>query len=139
MVTASCSTIFLSSSMIFRTMTSQLQTLYDDETVRKIMERHYDLMRKFREAEFSRKLKTAVETRSKGYENEIIKEGDMVFYLNQDKKAWLGPVAVFSVQKNSIFLFANGSMKKVPRCNVQLCNYEGESGEQQLTEKDESG
>ena len=28
-------------------------SLYDDETVRKIMERHYDLMRKFREAEFS--------------------------------------------------------------------------------------
>ena len=81
-------------------------SLYDDETVRKIMERHYNLMRKFREAEFSRKLKTAVETRSKGYKNEIIKEGDMVFYQNKDKKAWLGPVAVFSVQRNSIFLFA---------------------------------
>ena len=50
----------------------------------------------------------------------------MVFYQNQDKKAWLGPVPVFSVQKSSIFLFANGSMKKVPRCNVKLCNSEGE-------------
>ena len=78
-------------------------------------------------------------TRSKGYENEIIKEGDIVFYQNQDKKAWLGPMEVFSVQKNAVFLFANGSMKKVPRCNVQLCNYEGESVEQQSTEMDESG
>merc|ERR1712030_98948 len=41
-------------------------SLYDNETVRKIMETHYDLMRKFREAEFLRKLRTAVETRSKG-------------------------------------------------------------------------
>ena len=53
-------------------------SLYDDETVRKIMERHYELMKKFREAEFSRKLNRARETRLKGYEDEIIKEGDLV-------------------------------------------------------------
>ena len=101
-------------------------SLYDDEGVRKIMERHYDLMKKFREAEFSRKLKTAMAARSKGYEDEMIEEGDMVFYQNQDKKAWLGPVPVFSVQKNSNFLFANDSMKKIPRCNVQLLRSEGD-------------
>ena len=32
-----------------------------------------------------------------------------------------------SVQRNSIFLFANGSMCKVPRCNVQLCKSEGDT------------
>ena len=30
-------------------------SLYDDETVRRIMERHLKLMKKFREVEFSRK------------------------------------------------------------------------------------
>ena len=30
--------------------------LYDDEGVRKIMKRHYEVMKNFREAEFSRKL-----------------------------------------------------------------------------------
>ena len=50
----------------------------------------------------------------------IVKEGDYVFYQHRDGKAWLGPVKVFPVQINSIFLFANGSMCKVPRYNVQL-------------------
>ena len=31
---------------------------------------------------------------------------------------------MFSVQGNSVFLFANGSMRKVPRCNIQLCDQE---------------
>ena len=32
---------------------------YDDEAVRKIMERHYGMMKRFRELEFSKKLKKA--------------------------------------------------------------------------------
>ena len=49
-----------------------------------------------------------------------MKEGDFVFYQHRDRKAWLGPVKVFSVHNNSVFLFVNGSMKKIPRCNIQL-------------------
>ena len=33
--------------------------LYDNEQVRKIMERHYEMMKEFREQEFTRKLKRA--------------------------------------------------------------------------------
>ena len=110
-------------------------SLYDDESVRRIMERHHEMMRKFREVEFSRKLNRAKETRLKGYEDEVIKEGDLVLYQHQDKKAWLGPVRVFSIQRNSVFLFANGSMRKIPRCNVQLCSSEEEK-EQSDSEKD---
>ena len=43
-----------------------------------------------------------------------------MFYQHRAGKAWLGPVRVFSVQSNSVFLFTNGSICKVPRCNVQL-------------------
>ena len=32
-------------------------SLYDDEMVRKIMERHYNMMKEFRELEFTKKLK----------------------------------------------------------------------------------
>ena len=39
---------------------------YDDEAVRKIIERHYGMMKKFRQLEFGKKLKKA---RSKGYED----------------------------------------------------------------------
>ena len=103
------------------TGTLATDSLYDDESVRRIMERHYEMMKKFREAEFSKKLQKARDTRLKGYEDKIINEGDLVYYQNQDKKAWLGPVEVFSRKGNSVFLFANGSMKKIPRCNIQLC------------------
>ena len=53
---------------------------YDDEAVRKIMERYYGMMNKFRELEFSKKLKKASETRSKGYEDIIVKDGYLVYY-----------------------------------------------------------
>ena len=111
-------------------------SLYDDEAVRRIMERHHEMMKKFREVEFSRKLIKAKETRMKGYEDEIIKEGDRVYYQYQDKKAWLGPVPVFSIQGNSILLYTNGSIRKIPRCNIQLYSSEGDE-ESACTEKDE--
>ena len=55
-------------------------SLYDNETVRQIMERHFELMKEFREAEFTRKLEKENNTRSKGYKDVILKEGDWVFY-----------------------------------------------------------
>ena len=51
-------------------------SLYDDEMVRKIMERHYSMMKEFRELEFSKKLKKASNTRARGYENIKVKEND---------------------------------------------------------------
>ena len=59
---------------------------YDDEAVRKIMERHYGMMKEFRELEFSMKLKKAREAISKGYENTPMKNRDIVYYQNQDKR-----------------------------------------------------
>ena len=99
-------------------------SLYDDEQVRKIMERHYEMMKEFREQEFTRKLKRAKNTRSKGYEDILIKEGDLVYYQHQDRKAWMGLVKVFAVKGKDVFIFANGNVRKVPRCNVQLCKSE---------------
>ena len=37
-------------------------SLYDDEMVRKIMERHYEMMKEFREQEFTKKLRKARHT-----------------------------------------------------------------------------
>ena len=41
-------------------------SLYDDEMIRNIMERHYIMMKEFRELEFSKKLRRASKTRMKG-------------------------------------------------------------------------
>ena len=87
--------------------------------------------------EFSKKLKGASETRSRGYEDIQVKEGDLVYYQHQDKKAWLGPVKVFAVKGRDIFVFANGSVRKVQRCNVQLCETEDDDSEEKDGKQEE--
>ena len=108
----------------FTTENEATDSLYDDEIVRRIIERHYEMMKEFREQEFTNKLMKAKHTRSKGYEDVKIKEGVLVYYQHQDKKSWLEPVKVFAVNGKDVFVFANGSIRKVPRCNVQLCEEE---------------
>ena len=67
-----------------------------------------------------------------GYEDVKIDTGDLVFYQYEDKKAWLGPERVFAVNGGDVFIFANGNIRKVPRCNVQL------SEKHEEIEKDET-
>ena len=90
------------------------------------MVRHYGMLKEFRELEFSKKLKKANEARARGYEDKQVKNDNIVYYQNQDKKAWLGPVRVFAVKGRDIFIFANGGIKKVHGCNIQLCESEDE-------------
>ena len=73
-------------------------------------------------------MRKANKTTSKGYEDVIIDTGDLVFYQYEDKKAWLGPEKVFAVNGGDIFIFANGNLRKVPRCNVQLSEKKEEIG-----------
>ena len=108
----------------FTTGNEATDSLYDDEMVKRIMERHYEMMKEFREQDFTKKLKKAKHTRSKGYEDIERKEGDMVYYQHQDKKSGLGPVKVFAINGRDVFVLANGSVRKVPRCNVQICEEE---------------
>ena len=79
------------------------ELLYENEAVRQIIARHGELMKEFREAEFRRKLENAKKTRTKGYEDVILK-GAIVFYQHEGKKAWLGLVKVFALNGNSIFI-----------------------------------
>ena len=54
----------------------------------------------------------------KGYEDVKIKTRDFEFYQYEDKKAWLGPEKVFTVNGEDVFIFEIGNIRKVPRCNV---------------------
>ena len=110
------------SVMLPRLTTGNMATdsICDDEMVRNIMERHYTMMKEFRETEFSKKLQKVNKTRIRGYEDININEGDLVFYQYEDKKAWLGPERVFAVKGRDVFIFMNGSIRKIPRCNMHL-------------------
>merc|ERR1712237_117435 len=96
------------------------ESLYDDEAIRRIMERHHEVLKQYREIEFTKKLERAKDTRSKGYEDIILQEGDIVFYQNKGNKAWCGPEKIFAIQNNLIFIIANGSMEKIPRSNIEF-------------------
>ena len=96
--------------------------LFDDGMIRRVMEPHYIMIKKFRELELSKKLRRESKTRMKSYEDIKVSEGYIVHYQYQEKKAWLRPSKVFATNGNDIFIFANGNIRKVPRCNVQLCD-----------------
>ena len=76
------------------------ESMYEDEAVRKIMENHFEVGRKFRELEFGVKLDKAMSARMKGFEDMIIQKDDKVFYQTNNEKAWLGPTKVLNVDKN---------------------------------------
>ena len=46
---------------------------------------------------------------------------------------------MFAVKGNEIFIFANGSVRKVPRYNMQLCEKENEESEIIDEEKQKGG
>ena len=81
-------------------------------------------MKDFRGLEFSKKLRKASKTRMKGYEDIEVSECYLVYYQHQDKKAWLGPAKMVASKGNDIFIFANGNIRKVPKCNIQICEKE---------------
>ena len=97
-------------------------SLFDSEAVQKIMERHHDFIKKFREVEYSEKIKKAASVRSGVMNNRFYKEGDEVFYQEKDKNAWLGPVKVFCQRGREVYIFANGNIKKVHVCKVKPFN-----------------
>ena len=59
----------------FTTENEATDSLHGDGIVGRIMERHYEMMIEFRDQEFTKKLKKAKHTRSKGYEDVKIKKG----------------------------------------------------------------
>ena len=84
-------------------------------------------MKEFRDLEFSKKLRKASTTRMKGYEDIKVSEGVLVYYQYKNMKAWLGPAKLFATNDNGILIFTNANIRKVRRCNVQLCEKEIEN------------
>ena len=76
------------------------ESLFEDKGVRQIMERHFEVGKKFREMKFGAKLDKAVCIRMRGYEDMIIEKNDEVFYQTQNENVWLGPAKVTDVDNN---------------------------------------
>ena len=83
------------------------------------MERHHSITKEFRECEYASKLKKAIESQNRSFNNIKYKEGDSVYFQDMNKKGWYGPVKVFCHRGRDVWVFTNGSLKKVADCKVQ--------------------
>jgi hypothetical protein len=81
---------------------------FDSENVRRIMERTLEINKVFRETDFGDKLMKASIQRKRMFTDENYKEDDLVFYQSMRNKAWVGPVKVFCQKGCNVFLWANG-------------------------------
>ena len=95
------------------------ESMYDSEAIKKIMERHHEVTKSFREVEYSTKLEKASKTQNRSFNNEKYKENDKVFNQNKDKKAWICPEKVFCQKGRDVYLWSSGDLKKVASCKVQ--------------------
>ena len=55
------------------------ESMFEDEGVRRIMEGHFEIGKKFRELEFGAKIDKAAGARMKGFEDMIIEKNDKVY------------------------------------------------------------
>ena len=93
------------------------EAAFDSEAIQKIMERHHQVVKEFREAEYETKLEKASNIRNNSFNDIHYKEGDLIFYQDLNNKAWLGPSKVFCHRGRDVWIFANGSLKK--SCKLQ--------------------
>ena len=118
------------------------ESLFDSEAVSKVMERHHEITKKFREAEYENKLIKASEVRKGSFNDMKYEEGDLVFYQEKNNKSWYGPVKVFCHRNRDVFIWSNGDLKKVADCKVQPCKVyarEGENKEESMNTTNDSG
>jgi hypothetical protein len=95
------------------------ESMFESKSLRIHMDRHQEVLKQFRDSEFSSKLKHASKQRKNKTEDIKYQENDWVFYQYRDKKDWRGPVQVFCHRGVNVFVFANGDIKKVHQCQVQ--------------------
>ena len=79
-----------------------MESVFEEERVRHIMEGYFEAGKKFRELEFGVQIEKAASTRLKGFENMIIEKDDEVFYQTQNEKAWFRPAKVVDLDKNMV-------------------------------------
>ena len=93
------------------------ESMHDSEAVQRIMERHTEVTKAFRETEFLSKISRAAGQQNRIFNNVRYEQNDLVFYQEKDGKRWCGPVRVQAHRGREVWLWANGSLKNVSECS----------------------
>merc|ERR1712114_113854 len=123
--------------LTIKTVASESPT--DAEAVRRIMETITKTTMEFREAEMKKKLKDCqdISTRSYQHQGDYI-EGDKVWYQYKDTTAWHGPASVICQRGNTVFVHANGEVRKLAACRVKPCELRERKSEEKEVQKEEN-
>ena len=91
----------------------------ESEAVRRHIENQKEINKKYREVEYGEKLKVALNARNASFNNYLYTPGEKVFYQHKGGKQWFGPATVEKMEGRSVWILANGDMKKVASCHLQ--------------------
>ena len=69
---------------------------FDSVYVKRIMNRHSEIMKKFQVAEYSEKLGSVLKKNGKAWQHIRYKQGDLVFVQLQNRNSWSGPIKVLA-------------------------------------------
>ena len=84
------------------------------------MENLNKIVSEYREADMKKKLKECQDIRIQAYQNlENYLEGDEVWYHLLSANSWLGLAIVLCHRGQTVWLLANGEIKKVASCKVK--------------------
>merc|ERR1712112_42274 len=92
----------------------------------------------FREAEMKKKLKDCQDIRTRSYQHQgDYIEGDKVWYQYKDTSAWHGPASVICQRGMSVYVHANGEVRKLAACRVKPCELRERNPEKKDEQKKE--
>ena len=91
----------------------------ESEAVRRHIENQKEVNKEYRQIEYGEKLKIALNARNAAFNDYLYTPGEKVFYQHRGGKQWFGPASVEKMEGRSVWILANGDMKKVASCHLQ--------------------
>ena len=89
------------------------ESVTEAEAVRNVMDRMRKMVEEFRTTEMKKKLGDCLNLKSYKYQHQKpYQNGDEVWYQNKDSNAWSGPAFVICHEGNSVWIRAEGDIKK---------------------------
>ena len=90
----------------------------------------------FMESERSERLRRALRTNTRTYSDQVIINGDKVFYKRKESKRWKGPAFVLGKDGQQVLLKHGGFYIRVHPCRVRLAREDQNCSKKQVVETD---
>ena len=97
-----------------------MESMTDNEAVRRTMENLMKKTSEFQESDMRQKLKDCQNIRIRQYQHQgDYIEGNKVWFQPLNGNAWIGPALVITQQGQSVYLHTHGDLKKIAACKMK--------------------